>query len=119
MDTEQREAPSEARSQTGSAAVQRGGVGTEKTPASSDTPEKASTSTVSITGALFWYVWTSRRLHLIRRQDNSAQGPSSDKPEPYFATKTPGSESKVLEGLRKEYVHSSGKLRWKLTAKLY
>lgn len=53
MSTDQNKSASETRSQTRSAAVKKGGVGAEKTPASSDTPDNISTSMVSIEGKFF------------------------------------------------------------------
>lgn len=47
------EATSEGRSTRGSDVVPSGGVGAEKTPASSDTPGNTSVSAVRTTGAVF------------------------------------------------------------------
>ncbi|PBP24241.1 hypothetical protein BUE80_DR004880 [Diplocarpon rosae] len=68
-------------SQSGSAAVQRGGAGTEKTPADSDAPQDPSkmTNTTSVS-------------------DNV----------PDFATKKPGGNPGVLEGIRNEVTSGLG-----------
>jgi hypothetical protein len=54
MSGSQSKATSEARSQTGCSAVQSGGAGAEKTPASSDTPQNISASMVSTRRVLYF-----------------------------------------------------------------
>ncbi|KAG4419741.1 hypothetical protein IFR04_007148 [Cadophora malorum] len=66
-------------SQSGSAAVQRGGVGTESTPADSDTP----------------------------KQDSSLKTSAANAPD--FATQKPGGNTGILQGIRDELSHGLGK----------
>ncbi|KAL2069997.1 hypothetical protein VTL71DRAFT_14677 [Oculimacula yallundae] len=66
-------------SQSGSGAVQRGGAGTEATPADSDTPAN----------------------------DSAMKTSAPDVPD--FATKKPGGSTGLLEGIRNELSHGLGK----------
>ncbi|OWP04793.1 hypothetical protein B2J93_4075 [Marssonina coronariae] len=68
-------------SQSGSAAVQRGGAGMEKTPADSDTPQDPS-KTINTTSV------------------------SNDVPD--FATQKPGGNPGILEGIRDEVTSGLG-----------
>ncbi|PVH75467.1 hypothetical protein DL98DRAFT_593078 [Cadophora sp. DSE1049] len=77
-------------SQSGSGAVQRGGAGTDSTPADSDTPKQDSS------------------LSTGKYADQSLQNTSSAN-VPDFATKRPGGNPPILEGLRNELSHGLGK----------